>query len=308
VGPFREKDLPVPAENFENRLTYLVRRVGTPLAHDVDRALRTFALTHAQYGALAQLGLVDPEALSAATMAERNGITAQSTSTAIAGLLERGLVSRAPHPDHGRILQVRITPAGAELLAAAHAATGQAEDRALALLDDGQRRLLREGLQAMMQAMGLYAYSPITAVTEPAAALPGPPSTAWSAWSPQDLERIDAAVELHIAARRADGSLGRWTPIWVVRADQQVYVRTWHRRDTGWYGQVLRSERARIRVPGLETDVVVHDLGAGPAALRAGVDAAYRSKYGTSGSASMVDTAAGATTLRLRPEATPTSP
>lgn len=149
------------AENFEERLTYLMRRVSTALALDVDRALRGFSLTHAQYGALAQLGLVDPGALSAATMAERNGITAQSTSTAIAGLLDRGLVRREPHPVHGRILQVRITPEGAELLARAHAATGKVEDRALASLDEGQQRVLRGALQTTMQAMGLYLYFPV---------------------------------------------------------------------------------------------------------------------------------------------------
>jgi len=149
------------AENFEGRLTYLMRRVSTALAQDVDRALRDFSLTHAQYGALAQLGLVDPETLSAATMAERNGITAQSTSTAIAGLLDRALVRREPHPTHGRILQVRITPEGAELLARAHAATGKAEDRALAFLDEGQQRVLRGALRKMMQAMGLYLYRPV---------------------------------------------------------------------------------------------------------------------------------------------------
>jgi DNA-binding MarR family transcriptional regulator len=149
------------AENFEGRLTYLMRRVSTALAQDVDRALRDFSLTHAQYGALAQLGLVDPETLSAATMAERNGITAQSTSTAIAGLLDRALVRREPHPTHGRILQVRITAEGAELLARAHAATGKAEDRALAFLDEGQQRVLRGALRKMMQAMGLYLYLPV---------------------------------------------------------------------------------------------------------------------------------------------------
>lgn len=146
------------AEDFEKRLTYLMRRVSTALAQDVDRALRQFSLTHAQYGALAQLGLVDPEALSAATMAERNGITAQSTSTAIAGLLDRGLIRREPHPTHGRILEVRITPAGAALLARAHAATGEAEDRALACLDERQRRVLRTALRTTMQAMGLHLY------------------------------------------------------------------------------------------------------------------------------------------------------
>ena len=149
------------AENFEERLTYLMRRVSTALASDVDRALRDFSLTHAQYGALAQLGLVEPEALSAAVMAERNGITAQSMSTAIAALIDRKLVRREPHPTHGRILQVRITPEGAELLARAHAATGKAEQRALVFLDEEQQQVLRNALRTLMQAMGLYLYAPI---------------------------------------------------------------------------------------------------------------------------------------------------
>ena len=158
------------AENFEERLTYLMRRVSAALATEVDRALRAVELTHAQYGALAQLGLVDPRALSAATMAERNGITAQSTSTAIAGLLDRGLVHREPHPSHGRILEVRITPAGAEVLARAHAATGKAEARALASVDEHQQRVLRGALRATMQEMGLFLYFPAVTTSGPAGA------------------------------------------------------------------------------------------------------------------------------------------
>lgn len=139
--------------------TDLIRRVSTALAQHVDRALREFSRTHAQYGALAQLGLNDPESLSAATMAERNGITAQSMSAAIAGLLDRGLLRREPHPTHRRILQVRITPEATELLARTHAATGKAEDRALVCLGEGQQPMLREALRMMIQAIGLY--SPI---------------------------------------------------------------------------------------------------------------------------------------------------
>ena len=63
-------------------------------------------------------------------------------------------------------------------------------------------------------------------------------------WSPDDLARIDSAHELEIAVKGADGTLRRWVPIWVVCAGEQVYVRTWHRRETGWFGHVLLSRRA----------------------------------------------------------------
>lgn len=121
-------------------------------------------------------------------------------------------------------------------------------------------------------------------------------------WAPDELEQIDAAAELHIAVRRADGTLHRWTPIWVVSADGQTYVRTWFRRDTGWFGHALRSHRARIRVPGLEADVAIEDVGLGTAGLRERIDAAYRAKYGSSGSSDMVGATAAATTLRLTPQ------
>ena len=82
-------------------------------------------------------------------------------------------------------------------------------------------------------------------------------------------------------------------------------MRTWHRRDSGWFGDVVVSHRARIRVPGLEADVAVEDIGEGAAGLRAAIDVAYRTKYGRYGPSSvgpMVADAAAAASLRLDPE------
>lgn len=121
-------------------------------------------------------------------------------------------------------------------------------------------------------------------------------------WSRPELQSIDTAAELHIAVKRADGTLRRWTPIWAVCADDQVYVRTWYRRDTGWFGHAVRSRRARVRVLGLEADVIVEDVGEPAVGLRESIDTAYRTKYGSAGSASMVTASAVTTTLRLSPD------
>jgi hypothetical protein len=126
-----------------------------------------------------------------------------------------------------------------------------------------------------------------------------------AAWSPGELERIATTDELQIASKRADETLRRWVPIWVVCVGERVYVRTWYRRESGWFGHVLDSRRARIRVPGLEIDVAVEDVGDCTSELRAGIDAAYRTKYGRYGGTSvepMVEAAAAATTLLLSPE------
>jgi hypothetical protein len=122
------------------------------------------------------------------------------------------------------------------------------------------------------------------------------------AWSPDELERIDRAEELRIATGRADGTLRRDVPIWVVSAGGQVYVRTWYRRDDGWFGHAVESRRARIRIPGLAADVAVEDVGDDKSDLRASVDAAYRAKYSRYGGTTvdrMVSDDAAATTLRL---------
>lgn len=121
-------------------------------------------------------------------------------------------------------------------------------------------------------------------------------------WSREELERFDAADELSIAPGRSDGTFGRPLPIWVVRVDDQVYVRTWYGRSTGWFGRALRSGVARIGVPGVQAEVRVEDIGGGSPELRAQVDAAYRRKYARYGSGSvdaMVAEAAVDTTLRL---------
>ena len=122
-------------------------------------------------------------------------------------------------------------------------------------------------------------------------------------WDPAELQQIDDARELEISGRRRDGSLRSWLPIWVVRVGDQVCVRTWHRRTTGWFGAAVRTGQARIRAGSVETDVTVEDLGAA-GELRAAVDAAYVAKYASYGAGNvgqMTGASAVATTLRLSP-------
>jgi hypothetical protein len=125
-----------------------------------------------------------------------------------------------------------------------------------------------------------------------------------TSWSSDQLRSLDGARELEIAGERADGTLRRWVPIWVVRAGEDVLVRTWFRRSEGWFGHAVATERARVRVPGLEVEVAVEDIGDADVALRSAVDQAYRDKYGSPGGGSvarMVSDEAAATTLRIAP-------
>lgn len=120
-------------------------------------------------------------------------------------------------------------------------------------------------------------------------------------WTAGQLHAVDAAKELEIAVRRPDGGLRVATPIWVVVVGGEVLVRTWYRRDSGWYGGALRSGSARIRVPGATADVRIEDVGA--THDRAATDDAYRRKYGIAGAGSMTTDAAASSTLLLVAEA-----
>ena len=115
-------------------------------------------------------------------------------------------------------------------------------------------------------------------------------------WTPEELRYLDASRELEIAARRTSGGPGIWTPIWVVVVEDEVFVRTWHRRTTGWYGRAVESARASIRVAGHAVNVIVTVKGEMDADA---VDAAYRTKYGAAGAQSMITAEASASTLRL---------
>jgi len=117
-------------------------------------------------------------------------------------------------------------------------------------------------------------------------------------WTVERLARLRRVPELEIAVRHPDGRTGRWTPIWVVVVDADVFVRTWQRRETGWYGGVLRTRAALVRAGDQPLAVEVEPVGD---AQRAEVDAAYEEKYGPGGARSMVAEEAVASTLRLVP-------
>ena len=116
-----------------------------------------------------------------------------------------------------------------------------------------------------------------------------------------ELRRIGDAEELQTAAVRRNGELRGRTPIWVVRAGEDLYVRAAYGPRSDWHRVARTTGQARVSAGGVEKDVTVEDAGS---AVLDAVDAAYREKYGRR-YASIVDTINDeehrATTLRLLP-------
>ncbi|WP_043497316.1 DUF2255 family protein [Georgenia sp. SUBG003] len=120
-------------------------------------------------------------------------------------------------------------------------------------------------------------------------------------WTEQELNRIGNAEELQIASRRKDGTMRRYVTIWVVRAGQDIYVRSAYGKDNPWFVRALASGEGRIRAGGVERDVAFERPEED---VHAAIDAAYHAKYDRYGPAivgSVTGPDAVGTTLRVVP-------
>ena len=120
-------------------------------------------------------------------------------------------------------------------------------------------------------------------------------------WTPEELDRIGRAEELHVSSVRPDGSLRPYVTIWVVRAGGDLYIRSAYGPENGWFRRALASGRGRVRAGGVEKDVTFEQVGA---EVGETLDAAYHEKYDSHGArivATVVGEGQDLTTIRLHP-------
>lgn len=139
-------DVPV-----DEQIGYLVKRLQQQIRAALEARLSRHGVTMATYAALAVLDQ-DP-GLSNAALARRCFVTPQTMNQVVRGLADDGLVERRAHPDHGRILETRLTPRGRELLAACHTDVDAVHTRMLADLDDRDQAHLTELLKRCIHAL-----------------------------------------------------------------------------------------------------------------------------------------------------------
>jgi hypothetical protein len=120
-------------------------------------------------------------------------------------------------------------------------------------------------------------------------------------WTSEELDRVGNAEELGLASRRKDGTLRPYVTMWVVRAGNDVYVRSAYGPGNPWYRRAKASGSGRIRARGVERDVTFTDAAAD---AHPAIDAAYHAKYDRYGPAivgSVVGSKAAPVTIRLVP-------
>ena len=74
-------------------------------------------------------------------------------------------------------------------------------------------------------------------------------------WTSDELNKIGRAEGLQIASIRRDGTLRKPVIIWVVRVDDDLYVRSVNGRGSGWFRGTQTRQEGQIRVGGLVKDV-----------------------------------------------------
>ncbi len=125
-----------------------------------------------------------------------------------------------------------------------------------------------------------------------------------TAWTNEELGRIGEAQELQLASERPDGTLRPYVTMWVVRVDDELYVRSAYGANNPWFRRAKASGVGRIRARGLERDVTFAE----PAPdVHHDIDATYRGKYDRYGPAivgTVVGSLAHAVTIRLVPRST----
>lgn len=97
-----------------------------------------------------------------------------------------------------------------------------------------------------------------------------------SGWTPQELDRIGRAEELEVASHRPDGTLRPAVTIWVVRAGDDVYLRSAYGPQNGWFRRALAAGTGRVRAGGVEREVRFVVPGDD---VHGALDAAYHAKY-----------------------------
>lgn len=95
-------------------------------------------------------------------------------------------------------------------------------------------------------------------------------------WSEDDLTRIGDAGEIQIVTRRPNGMARQPVTIWVVRVDDDLYVRAVRGRFGGWYQATLQQPAGQILVGDRAHDVRFEPAGT---ELSDAIDDAYRTKY-----------------------------
>ena len=129
---------------------YLLRQAANAQRRRMDRALATVGLTHPQFLVMTMIRAYP--GCSNADIARLTLLTPQTVHAIVAALRCKMLVSRQPHPVHGRILSIELTNAGEALLARGRARALAVESALKDMMTDRAEAAVRRWLVDIARA------------------------------------------------------------------------------------------------------------------------------------------------------------
>jgi hypothetical protein len=124
-------------------------------------------------------------------------------------------------------------------------------------------------------------------------------------WTSDELNKIGNAEELQIASLRRDDTLRNPVTIWVVRVDDNLYIRAVKGRTGPWFRGTQTRHAGLVRAGGVEKNVTFVEE-ADPV-INEQIDAAYHTKYRRYAASiinSVISPEARSATIRLVPRST----
>jgi DNA-binding MarR family transcriptional regulator len=135
------------------RTVYLINEVNLAVRTRMERALKDYDLTVAQYSVMSLL-TVPPkdgrDGISSAKIARARRVSPQSINELIVGLETRGLVARLGDPDNRRELLVSLTRIGLDKLKVCDVAVDRIERELFSDLDAATHKQLRSVLNTLI--------------------------------------------------------------------------------------------------------------------------------------------------------------
>lgn len=129
---------------------YLANQFALILRALMAEVLGPHGLTGQQWGVM--VAIVREPGTDQRRVAERQGIDVNSTSRLVDELEELGLVRRLASPDDRRAYRLELTPKGARVRAKLREPVMAAQDRALACLEQAEKKTLLDLLTRVVEA------------------------------------------------------------------------------------------------------------------------------------------------------------
>jgi DNA-binding MarR family transcriptional regulator len=126
---------------------FLLKRAELAVRGCVEEALLQFGLTPTQFHVL--LLLERSPGISAAQIARSVGIRPQSVNDTLGPVERKGLLLRKPSATHRRVLENRLSAAGARLLARSLPVVSHLEDELLSAIPEAALKALQDSLERL---------------------------------------------------------------------------------------------------------------------------------------------------------------